>query len=576
LENLSASSSRIGEKRLPILGKYRLLAEIGHGGMAEVFLAVMEGPAKFSKLIALKMLRSQFAEDPEGREMFLNEARLAARLNHANVVQTYEVGEIDLRYYIAMEYLEGQPFSRILQRSRSGDHAKMPLALALRVIADSLSGLHYAHELKDFDGSHLNLVHRDISPHNVFVTYDGTVKVLDFGIAKAAGSSSETRTGVLKGKVGYMAPEQISDLALDRRVDLYATGVMIWEAVAGRKVWKGLSDVATLSKVATEGVPSLRTALPDVDPELERITMKACARSRDDRYDSAAELQADLEAYIEKLPDGGKATPRGIAKYIAEVFRDMREETKKLVESQLTKAKSIPPGASGSVAAFPLTATLGSGSITDIPISGTGPRDLQSASGHISVVTANPSPPKGNKIVLAIVAVAALAVVGLLAVRREKPAPAAAATNVTQPATPAAPSPAATATTIVVAVTATPPDAKVSIDGTLASGKPARGTIARDGKSHVVSVEAVGHAARTETFLADGDKSFTIALEKEAAPADPIKTVGISKGGKHPAKGATTAATATAAPPPPTPTATAAPTATSTSKKKIDEENPFN
>jgi len=570
LENLSASTSRIGEKRLPVLGKYRLLAEIGHGGMAEVFLAVMEGPAKFSKLIALKMLRSQFAEDPDGREMFLNEARLAARLNHANVVQTYEVGEIDSRYYIAMEYLEGQPFSRILQRSRGGEHPKIPLAMALRIIADSLSGLHYAHELRDFDGSSLNLVHRDISPHNVFVTYDGTVKVLDFGIAKAAGSSSETRTGVLKGKVGYMAPEQISDLPLDRRVDLYATGVMIWEAVAGRKVWKGLSDVATLSKVATEGVPRLSTAVPDVDPELERITAKACARARDERYNTSVELQADLEAFIEKMTDGGKATPRSIARYISDVFSDTREETKRLVEGQLTKARSVPPEGLASVAAFPLTATLpGPGSISDVT-TGSGRRDLQSTSGQISVVTAETPSSSSSKLLLLIAAVAALAIVAVIAMRTgDKPAPATSAATTSAPAPPA-PSAAPSATiaaTVAIKVTTSPAEAKVTLDGIALEGRPASRAIARDGKSHVVRAEAPGHAPKEETFVADGDKTFSIALDKEShTPSKPA-----IKGSK-----AAPAVTATAAPAVTAqPTSTAAPTATGT-KKKIDEDNPFN
>src|SRR5262249_9154430 len=161
--------------------------------------------------------------------------------------------------------------------------------------------LDYAHDLKDFDGTPLNLVHRDVSPHNVFVTYDGQVKVLDFGIAKAAGSSAETRTGVLKGKVGYMAPEQLADLEADRRIDVYATGVMIWEVIAGRKVWKNLSDIATLNKMANEGVPPIRTVVPDVAPELERICMKACARIRDQRYESAAQLQSELEAFLETM-----------------------------------------------------------------------------------------------------------------------------------------------------------------------------------------------------------------------------------------------------------------------------------
>ena len=569
MENLSASSNRVSVKRLPIVGKYRLLAEIGHGGMAEVFLAVMEGPAKFSKLIALKMLRSQFAEDPEGREMFLNEARLAARLNHPHVVQTYEVGEIDQRYFIAMEYLEGQPFSRVLQRARSGEHQALPLGLALRIVADSLSGLEYAHDLKDFDGSPLNLVHRDISPHNVFVTYDGSVKVLDFGIAKAAGSGAETRTGVLKGKVGYMAPEQISDLSPDRRVDIYATGGMLWEAIAGRKVWKGLSEVATLSKVATEGVPALKSVVPDVDPELERLVMKACARSRDQRHATAAELQAELEAYLEKMPGGGKASTRGVAKWIGEVFKDTREETKRLVETQLTRAKSIPPEGMPS-ASFPSTLSLSASQEVSHPGTGSGQRAAATGSQSHSVTLTVPA--GASKVVITVAALAALAVGGFIALRSNgllttaTPAPSATTT------TPAPPGSA------LVKVAATPSDAKIAIDGIALSGNPAQLTVNKDGKSHVLHVQRDGHTAKDETFVGDGDKSFVIALEKEPAtePSSAPTPAVVTKPAATPIgkSGKSQPTATTIAPPPPAATPTPTPTSTST-KKKIDEENPF-
>src|SRR5260370_910736 len=188
-------------------GKYKLLAELGRGGMANVYLAVARGPSGFNKLVVLKCLRSDLASDTELLAMFLDEARLAARLNHPHVVQTYEVGEYVGRPVIVMEYLEGQVLSSLVQRAQSNN--ALPLSLHLRVIIDALEGLHHAHELTDYDGKPLGLVHRDISPQNVFVTFDGHVKVLDFGIAKAATSQSQTATGILKGKVKYMAPEQM-------------------------------------------------------------------------------------------------------------------------------------------------------------------------------------------------------------------------------------------------------------------------------------------------------------------------------------------------------------------------------
>ena len=239
-ENMSVrgidnDADRVRELRstkLQRLGKYRFIAEIGRGGMADVYLAVMEGPSGFSKLIAVKMLRQQFAEQLEGREMFLNEARLASRLDHPNVVSVLEVGEEDGNLFIAMEYLRGQPLSRLLARTRTAESELVPLTVQLRILAEALAGLQHAHDSKDFDGTALQLIHRDVTPHNIFVTYDGIVKVLDFGIAKAVSNSNETREGILKGKVAFMAPEQLmAESVIDRRVDIYAVGCCLWEKI---------------------------------------------------------------------------------------------------------------------------------------------------------------------------------------------------------------------------------------------------------------------------------------------------------------------------------------------------------
>src|SRR5260370_29888103 len=267
-------------------GKYKLLAELGRGGMANVYLAVARGPSGFNKLVVLKSLRSDLAGDPELLSMFWEEARLAARLNHPHVVQTYEVGEYAGRPVIVMEYLEGQTLANVLQRAKG----QMSLALHLRVIIDSLEGLHHAHELSDFAGKALGLVHRDMSPQNVFVTFDGQVKVLDFGIAKVVNSQAQTSTGVLKGKVKYMAPEQMLGPKIDRRADLYAVGVMAWEAATGHPTWKVQTHLHVMNTVANDGAPSPRDVAPNVLPSLEAICMKALSRNPDDRYETAVEL----------------------------------------------------------------------------------------------------------------------------------------------------------------------------------------------------------------------------------------------------------------------------------------------
>src|SRR5262245_26552316 len=196
------------ERPVRWVGKYRILSELGRGGMSNVYLAVARGPGGVNKLVVLKAVLPELASEPGALTMFLDEARLAAQLNHPNVVQTYEVGTEGDRHVIVMEYLEGQSLSGILRRA---DQANNPLSLALhlRIVINALEGLHYAHELCAYDGAPLMLVHRDISPQNVFITYEGQVKVLDFGIAKATSSSTHTATGIVKGKIAYMAPEQI-------------------------------------------------------------------------------------------------------------------------------------------------------------------------------------------------------------------------------------------------------------------------------------------------------------------------------------------------------------------------------
>lgn len=320
------------------LGKYRLIAELGSGGMADVYLAVVHGPAGFNKLVVLKQIRTQLAEDPEFLGMFLDEARLAARLSHPNVVQTNEVGHDGRRYFMAMEYLDGQPLNRVLHRlGRTGG---LPLGLHLRVLSETLAGLHHAHELRDYDGTPLEVVHRDMSPHNVFVTYDGQVKIVDFGIAKAMNSSSETRAGVIKGKVAYMAPEQVRGDRVDRRADVFSVGVMLWEAAAGRRLWKGLTDVAVLARVTANDVPQLRSVKPDVPRELEEIVTRAMAHRREDRYPSAAALQAALETLLERF--GGRTAVRDLGPMISAQFEEDRAKIRSIIEMQLRSAKSLP------------------------------------------------------------------------------------------------------------------------------------------------------------------------------------------------------------------------------------------
>jgi serine/threonine-protein kinase len=209
-------------------GKYRPIATLGQGGMARVLLTVAQSGPGVHKLLVVKELKPDLVKDAEFVTMFVDEARLAARLNHPNVLTTYEIGESGGAPFLVMEYLEGQPLHAVLPRV---GRTAMPLTAHLAILQKALAGLHYAHELRDFDGSPMNVVHRDVSPQNVFVCYDGQVKLLDFGIAKASGSVARTETGVFKGKLGYIAPEQITSPTVDRRADVFSVGVMLWEAL---------------------------------------------------------------------------------------------------------------------------------------------------------------------------------------------------------------------------------------------------------------------------------------------------------------------------------------------------------
>jgi serine/threonine protein kinase len=319
------------------LGKYRLLGELGHGGMAKVYLAVATGPAGFNKLVVVKQIQAELADDPEFVTMFLDEARLAARLNHPNVVQTNEVGQDGDRYFIAMEYLEGQTLRRSLQRLARGADGPLTLGMQLRILIEALAGLHYAHELADYDGTPLGVVHRDVSPHNVFITYTGQVKVVDFGIAKALDSASETRTGVLKGKVAYMSPEQARGDAVDRRADVYSAGIVLWEIAAGQRLFRLLPEVAVLQKLITNDIPPPSSVRPEVDHRLEQIVMRALSADPVDRYQTAAELASELELLLREI--GDETTCRDAGRLLGEHFASDRDRIKRLIEEQLREIK---------------------------------------------------------------------------------------------------------------------------------------------------------------------------------------------------------------------------------------------
>jgi len=312
-------------------GRYRLLAELGRGGMADVHLAVSVAPAGFSKLQVIKRLRPGMTDEAEMRQMMLDEARLAARLNHKNIVQTNEVGIVDEQYFLAMEYLDGQPYHRILKRAAQLDRA-IPLPFAVKILCEVLSGLHYAHELKDYDGDPLGVVHRDVSPQNVFVTYDGQVKVVDFGIAKAKRRLVETQTGIIRGKLTYMAPEQAFANTIDRRADIFSVGVLLWEAIAGERLWGNMSDPEIVSRLMHD-IPLVTTVRPDAPADLVALCARALSRDPDNRPPTAAEMRGELEGYLASHDIGVNAEALG--SLVVDLFSGERDELAKLVDREL-------------------------------------------------------------------------------------------------------------------------------------------------------------------------------------------------------------------------------------------------
>jgi serine/threonine-protein kinase len=320
------------------IGKYHLVAELARGGMGIVHLAASHGPGGFNKLLVVKELKPELSRDDAYVSMFLDEARLAARLTHPNIVQTIEVGSEGNRHYMVMEFLDGRSLHRVARRFR--DQAGFPVGAHLRVLAEALLGLHYAHELHDFDGQPLGIVHRDVSPLNVFVTFDGQTKVLDFGIAKSADSSLETKTGVLKGRVAYMAPEQAWGQKADRRADVYSAGVMLWEAVAGRRLWPGMNEVEILARLLKDSVPPLSVVRPGVPEDLEALCERALAKRPEDRYASAAELLEELEAHLATRDD--VMTMREIGALVSSTFADERRRMNALIEETLTRVRGGP------------------------------------------------------------------------------------------------------------------------------------------------------------------------------------------------------------------------------------------
>lgn len=471
--------------------RYRPIIALGQGGMADVLLSVGRGPGGFNKLVVLKTMRKELCTDAELRHMFLAEARLSARLNNANVIQVHEVVDTALPCII-MEYLEGQPMSA-LQRDAL---ERFTLPLQLKVLSETLAGLHYSHELEDYDGTPLNIVHRDISPQNVFITYGGVVKVLDFGIAKASNTVGQTRTGVINGKISYMPREQLLNEQVDRRADVYAVGCMLWHAAAGEKLWANAPEGEVMRALIDGRIPKPSEKRP-VHPSLESIVMKALAPDAVNRYATAMELRLAIDEFLDE--HSPKTSMHQVGELISDVFAEQKKARKQQIHLALTAPFSdTPPPIPDGIQEIILAASDHAG-------------QSQVTERRRQLIW-----------VLGAAALAAVLVVSGIVTGSWR----------NSHANPAAAPGVAGAAKIEIRLTATPAGATLALDGNPLSGNPAVLTVHPDSQNHEVRATLDGHEPYQETLRFDHDLSREIMLR-------PLSKIAESAGTTSPKETAT-------------------------------------
>jgi serine/threonine-protein kinase len=549
--------------------------------MADVFLAQLGGMSGFTKVAVLKRLRAKLEHDDDFLQMFMDEARLAARLNHPNIVQTFEVGADDHGPFLTMEFLEGQSLSAILKRGQRRNNP-LPLASLVAVLQQVLAGLHYAHELADFDGTPLGIVHRDVTPQNIFVTYGGISKLVDFGVAKAASASVETRAGVLKGKVAYMAPEQArASRDLDRRADIFSVGVILWEALAGKRFWSGAANDLQILTSLNEKEPFPEPTREDGAPpaELVAVCMKAVAREASHRYATADEFMRALEVAARSLDL--HSTQSELGAYVNDMFAEEREKLRKAVESRIRQPQAEVPSDAiapllegphsrmGSMYTSPGSASMtqhlapSGGAPVSSPAPSTTPVGVTTELAREAVArdAAVRDAVAANTRTLAIALVVGLGLLGvvLAVVLRRGDAPVAAnppaqsngpATQDSMTAPVVSHAPVERPNTMVrVRFAATPSQAKLSLDGAPLPSNPYEGSLPRDERPHVLLAEAPNFKTESARVSLESDATVQLALGWLGSGAAPVVPHG-----KAPAttgKPETGGPTTPPAPPPP-------------------------
>jgi serine/threonine-protein kinase len=492
------------------IGNYQVIAKLGEGGMASVYLGMAFGKARFRKLVVTKVLHPTLCNSTDFLESFLAEARLAAQLNHPNVVNTYEVGEDQGRPFIAMEYLEGQSYWSLLKKV---GRANLPLEVSLEILIDMLTGLQYAHDFVDLNGTPLDMVHRDISPQNVFVTYDGQVKLLDFGLAKASCIEQHTKVGTLKGKIAYLAPEQANGGPVDRRTDIFAVGVMLWEALAGRRFSTGTLDVATIHKRIAGAEPRIRAVCPEAPPALAEACDRALAVKPEDRFATAEEMRAVLLGVVEQRWQRNRI--RSLSTIMTEAFSDERTSIRSIVERYSRAAEEKSDSQELQLA----TPVSGLDDGEDVRI------DVEDVVDVEDVKVPPPLPASARPVQWKRAALAGgllLAVVAagsawfMMRPGETATAPVARPQEVEAERRPEP---------IELVVVTSPPEARASIDGVVVQGNPVRVKVDRDERLHTIRVEAPGFEPFERTVAFDESlviKASLRRLVERTVPPAPV------------------------------------------------------
>lgn len=461
---------------LRVIGRYVLHDEIASGGMAKVHLGRLQGQVGFARTVAIKRLHEQFASDPEFREMFVDEAHIVARIQHPNVVGVLDVVALEGELFLVMEYVHGVPLMRLMRRLQKAGKRVDP-RIAVSIGTGMLYGLHAAHEANRESGEPLNIVHRDVNPQNVMVGADGVSRVLDFGIAKASHRYHQTGAGVVKGKLRYMAPEQIADKPVDRRSDVFAASVVIWEMLTGENLFNTSNPADLIDEIVKGSYRKPSEAAPGLPPELDAIVMKGLAAYPKHRYQTALEMATELEKAV------APATAREVGEWVMSVAGDSLHV--------LERKRAAVEGA-----ASPLDRAPARPSVSDPSV------ESPSGSAAVSSIVTTPAAPvsKRTKVIIVAAAVAGASLLGFAVA-------AMVGSRHAEPSAPAASTPAAPASSIVASAPVSAPVQSVSVPSPVASTAPAASSASAKPKLVPIAVPQK-NCKPPYTIGADGVKRY--------------------------------------------------------------------